>query len=369
MNTNLHLIFEYKKPRLFLRIIFWLCVFLFLSITAGFIYLNVKSNQFIKVFSTSANITKEEFLNTATLVLDQFQIDFNKVNELPKKYNFLILGTDQLSGREGEPELTDTMMLLQLDLESGKVKTLSLPRDLYLDDYQTKINALYFYGKEKYPNHAEQFPKEIIEKLGNIKIDHVLVIGIEDLEKLIGIAGGITIDVPEAFTDSQFPVPGIDVSEVSDPKILYEEISFTKGLQNMDSATALKYMRSRHSTGDQGTDDARAARQQLVLQALFSKMTTIRNPQVFGQLYRFYLDRFANNLTLEEMVSIATVAVDYLSKNEINSIKFDKYQLAIYPGDENGVIYNPPLWQSKQLWVYKIKDLTKFSESINVIFN
>ncbi len=368
MNTDLHLVLEYKKPKLFVRVLLWLLGLLFLATIASLIYFDVKSNQFIKAFTASANITKEEFLNTVTAVLDQFQSDYEKVAELPKKYNFLILGTDKLTGREGEPELTDTIMLLQLDLESGKIKTLSLPRDLYLDDYQTKINALYFYGKEKYGEDAAQLPKEVIEKIGNIKIDHVLVISIEDLEKLIAIVGGIEIDVPEAFTDSQFPVPGVDVSEVSDPKILYEEISFEKGLQNMDSVTALKYMRSRHSTGDQGTDDARSLRQQLILQALFSKMTTIRDPQIFGQLYRFYLDRFSKNLTLEEIASIGAVFLDYSSKNEGKNIEFEKHQLSIYPDDENGVIYNPPLWQSEQLWVYKIKDLAKFSESINVIF-
>jgi LCP family protein required for cell wall assembly len=274
-----------------------------------------------------------------------------------------------LSGRDGDPELTDTMMLLQANFENGKIITLSFPRDLYLEDYQTKINALYFYGKEKYSNSPEQFPKEAIEKLGNLKIDYAIAIGIEDLEKLISIVDGVEIDVPTAFTDPLFPVQGVDVSKITDPKILYEQISFEKGLQKMDSSTALKYMRSRHSEDDQGTDDARAQRQQLVLQALANKLTTIRDPKVFGQLYRFYLDRFAKNISISELVKISTVFIDYLSKNEQNKISFEKHQLSIYPADKNGVIFNPPLWQSKQQWIYKIKDQTKFTESINAIFN
>jgi anionic cell wall polymer biosynthesis LytR-Cps2A-Psr (LCP) family protein len=64
-----------------------------------------------------------------------------------------------------------------------------------------------------------------------LKIDHVIVLGIEDVEKLIDIVGKIEIDVPKGFTDTHFPVPGVDVSKVTDPKVLYEEVSFTQGLQ------------------------------------------------------------------------------------------------------------------------------------------
>jgi LCP family protein required for cell wall assembly len=369
MNSNVHLVLEYKKPRLFIRILLWAFGLIFLGISALLIYLNIKSNQLIKDFTEAANISKEELLNTSTSVVEQFQNNYKKIADLPQKYNFLLLGTDKLTGRTNDPELTDTVILLQVNFADGKIKTLSLPRDLYLEDYQTKINALYVYGKEKSPDQPEGFPKEVIEQLTNLKIDNVIVIAIEDLEKLINIIGGIEINVPAAFTDSQFPVQDVDVSVVTDPAILYEEVSFEKGWQQMDSLTALKYMRSRHSEGEQGTDDARAQRQQLVIQAMFNKLTTIQNVKVYGQLYRFYLNSFAKYISLEEIVQILTIGIDYLSKNELNSISFEKYQLGIYPNDENGIIYNPPLWQSNQQWVYKIKDLTKFNEKINAIFN
>ena len=135
----------------------------------------------------------------------------------------------------------------------------------------------------------------------------------------------------------------------------------------MDSSTALKYMRSRYSEGDEGTDEARAYRQQLVLESLFAQLLTIREPQKLGQLYRFYLDYFASSLPLENIIQISTVFIDYMSQKDVN-ITFEKHQLSIYPEDENGVIYNPPLWQSKQQWIYKIKDQIKFTESINAIF-
>lgn len=368
MNTDLVLSVEYKKPKLILKVLLLFILALLLSIIIGFTYLTIKTNKFIKEFSLAADTNKEELLNTISNSINQFQNNYENIESLPKKYNFLILGTDKLSGRDGDPELTDSILFLQTDFKEGKIKTLAFPRDLYLEDYQTKINALYFYGQDRYPENPAQFPKEIVSELSGQSIDHTIVIGIEDLEKLITIVGEIEIDVPVAFTDSNFPVPGIDVSAVTDPKILYEEVSFVEGLQKMDSATALKYMRSRYSEGDEGTDEARAMRQQLVLESLFKQILTIRDPQRLGQLYRFYLDNFSANISLEEIIQIATVFIDYMSKEQAE-LNFEKHQLSIYPDDENGVIYNPPLWQSKQQWIYKIKDQNKFTESIHAIFN
>jgi len=369
MNSDLLVTLEYQKPKLFLRIILWILGVLFLSFIALFVYLNILSNRFIKTFTQAAGVDKEEFLTTSTNFLNQLQQNYEQVQDLPQKYNFLILGTDKLSGREGNPELTDTILLVQLDFQNGQIKTLSLPRDLYHEDYQTRINALYFYGQEKYPEEPDKFPREVLEQMTGLKIDQSLVLSIEDLGELIDLVDGIEIDVPVAFSDPSFPVPGVDVSQVSDPKILYKEISFAVGQQEMDAQKALEYVRSRYSEGDEGTDEARAMRQQLVLEALFKKILSLRSPEKLGQLYRFYLDRFAKYLSLEEINPLASSYLAYLEKNSTGALNFKKHQLSIYPADQEGVIYNPPLWQTKQQWLYKIKDQDKFYENIQAIFN
>lgn len=368
--SDLVLTLEYNKPKRLIKILLWI-VEISLAIVIGLlIFAQVKMKQFIKEFATGANLSTKELATAGSTFLRQMQVSYDEqLATLPRKYTFLVLGTDKLSGRDGDPELTDTMMLLQVNFDSSQIKTLSLPRDLYSDDYKSKINAIYFYGKTKYPSNPAQFPKEVIEQLTSTKIDYTIVIGIEDLEKLIDLVGGIEIDVPLAFSDPLFPVQNIDVSKVSDPKLLYETVNFTAGAQHMDSATALKYMRSRHSQDGQGTDDARAARQQLVLQALFSKLLALRDLDTLGKLYRFYLDRYASSLPLSEIAKISAVGLDYLEKHEQPKFTFEKHQLGIYPSDPAGVIYNPPLWQSKQQWLYKIKDQAKFKETINAIFN
>lgn len=369
MSSDLVFTLEYQKPKLFLRIVLWILGIIFLAFISLFVYLNILSNRFIKTFTKAANINKEEFLATGTNFLDQLQKNYEQSQNLPKKYNFLVLGTDKLSGRDGDPELTDTILLIQINFENGLIKTLSLPRDLYHEEYQTKINALYFYGQEKYPDEPEKFPKEVLTEMTGFKIDQILVLGIEDLGALIDLVGGVEINVPVAFTDPTFPVPGVDVSKVTDPKILYKEISFEVGPQQMNADRALEYVRSRYSEGNEGTDESRALRQQLVLEALFKKISTIRNPETLGKLYRFYLDRFANFLSLDEINPLAANYLIYLEKNQSGQFTFEKHQLPIYPEDQNGVIYNPPLWQTKQQWLYKIKNQDKFYENIQTIFN
>ncbi len=55
-------------------------------------------------------------------------------------------------------------------------------------------------------------------------------------------------------------------------KCRYETLHFAQGKQKMDGATALKFVRSRNAKGDEGTDLARAARQQKVLLAIRQKV-------------------------------------------------------------------------------------------------
>jgi hypothetical protein len=61
----------------------------------------------------------------------------------------------------------------------------------------------------------------------------------------------------------------------NDPEFMcrYETLTFNKGVQKMDGATALKFVRSRHAEGVEGTDIAREARQQKVIDAVKNKLS------------------------------------------------------------------------------------------------
>jgi LCP family protein required for cell wall assembly len=365
---------EYKKPSLFWRIVLAVLLFFILStaIISFVVYRQLKNYR--DQFLIGAQISQEQFDQTVKTIAE----DFSDFAENPKKAinqkNLLVLGADQVAGRNGGALLTDTILLLQLDLKNNQVKSLALPRDLYHPDYQTKINALYYYGLEQNPDDPLAFPTKAINDLTQLTIDHTLLIEIESLENLIDLVGGVEINVKEGFSDPLFPVKGVDVSLEKDPAVLYETVVFDEGTELMNGNRALQFMRSRNSGDEQGTDLARGQRQQLVLQALLEQVIDqdfiLQEPEKIGHLYRFYLDHFADSLSVREL---ARVAISWLIINQSNqqvfaAPEFISFSIPVYPENNRGLIFNPPLWQTQQQWIYQIRDLALFRETLQDFF-
>jgi anionic cell wall polymer biosynthesis LytR-Cps2A-Psr (LCP) family protein len=364
---------EYKKPKLFWRIVLALFLFFVISILISSFIAYRKVKKYRDQFLEGAAISLESFEKTLETVANDFAFLSENPQEAIEEKTLLILGADQLEGRNGGALLTDTILVLKLDLLNNQIKTVSLPRDLYHPDYQTRINALYYYGLEKDPNNPLAFPTQAISELTSIKIDHTLVIEIEALEELVDLVGGVEIAIEEGFTDHAFPRKGVDVSIETDPSVLYETVVFEVGQETMDGNRALQYMRSRNSDGDQGNDLARGHRQQVVLEALLEQILNpsflINEAGKVGQLYRFYLDHFDQSLSVNES---AKILISYLiihrNDEEILAPKFISFSISVFPEDKEGLILNPPLWQSQRQWIYRIRDLEVFRETLQDFF-
>lgn len=360
---------EYKKPHRFWRII--LILFLLFLIITGIstfiVYRRAKEYQ--EQFLRGAKISQEDLWHT----IEAFRQDAANLlanqDQAIKKKTLLILGVDQLAGRDSGALLTDTIILLQLDLLNNQIKTIALPRDLYHSAYQTRINALYYYGLENNPNNPLDFPTQALSELTGIDINHTLLIEIDALEQLIDLVGGVEINIEEGFTDPLFPRKNVDVSIETNPDILYESIVFEKGLEKMDGNRAMQYMRSRNSGDDQGNDLARGQRQQLVLEALLKQTINLdfllKEPEKVGKLYRFYLNHFAQSLTINELGRIAiSWLITHSEDQQIFAPKFITFEIPVYPENTEGLIYNPPLWQSQWQWIYQIRDLNIFKQTL-----
>lgn len=249
-------------------------------------------------------------------------------------YSILLMGYG--GGAHEGADLTDTMIVASIDTKTKKVHLVSLPRDLWIQlptksgaDFHTKINAIH--EIEMYPQtypdvtvgktsnqHDAALTKEIVGKLTGLTIDNYVGIDFAGFEKAIDLIGGVDINVAKTFDDYEYPIEGKekdlcerddafkqiepylngqgdqaardqlfkdhpdleqffkDITE--DPKSAfpcrYEHLHFDKGMTHMDGATALKYVRSRHSLQD-GTDFGRAARQQLLIEAVRSKVLSV----------------------------------------------------------------------------------------------
>jgi polyisoprenyl-teichoic acid--peptidoglycan teichoic acid transferase len=150
----------------------------------------------------------------------------------------------------------------------------SIPRDLGMDipGYGwRKINHANAYGEAKKRNWGGAFATELVEDKFDIDIQYYIRIDFEAFKEIIDEVDGITVNVLQPFVDPLYPTPNGE----------YQTISFVSGEQTMDGETSLKYARSRHGSNGEGSDFARAHRQQKVLLALKEKILsfgTLSNP-------------------------------------------------------------------------------------------
>lgn len=287
-------------------------------------------------------------------------------------YNILILGLDSLANRGAVPPLTDTMMVVSFDINNQTISLLSLPRDLWLDEPQTKINALFAYGLEQNPEQPTALVTTTLSQTLNLPLHRTVLITLDQLEQVIDLVGGLKITVPEGFTDPLFPRSTVDLRSTHTTAELYESITFEPGAQTMSGATALKYIRSRHSTGTAGTDIARGQRQQLVIESLVQQLTqpeTYRkNPTLLLDLWQWYDKNYASTISLSELASLARPILESGKIPELRPTTLpimikDKYSGKVI---EPGVLYNPPVMRQKYLgqWVYIIPDVIEFQNTV-----
>ncbi|MBI2050513.1 MAG: LCP family protein [Parcubacteria group bacterium] len=195
--------------------------------------------------------------------------------ETEGRINILLLGIGGLEHEGGQ--LTDTMIVASIDPDGRKLALLSIPRDLVAPipgvGWQ-KINAAHAYGAAREPDTqgaGAKLARQTVEQVIGLGLHYYIKLDFEGFTKTVDALGGVRVNVPVAFTDYEYP----------DENYGYEPVGFDAGWQNLDGARALKYVRSRHGTAEQGTDFARANRQQQVLEALLARasaLSTLLNP-------------------------------------------------------------------------------------------
>lgn len=268
----------------------------------------------------------------------------------PQSRTWLVLGTDELAGRK-QPPLTDTMLLVHFDSATRSIVTLPLPRDLWSDEYKTKINALYSYGDSFYPGNPSRFVQATVSNLTGVPIDSTVVVSIGDVVELVDLLDGLSITVQTAFTDDRFPkhLSLAEQQNIVREAELYETVSFAAGKQRLSAQQVNQFLRSRKADSEEGSDTARTARQQQVLSALLEQLTNpdlVRNPMLVGKLLRWYLDHFATAITVADMASLL----------KTYPWQFNNRQISVESSDSPGILINPPAYLYDNQWVYTATD-------------
>lgn len=183
--------------------------------------------------------------------------------------NILLLGVG--GGTHEGADLTDTMLVVSLSSKDQSVALISIPRDIWSETLKDRVNSAYHYGEAKKKGSGLLLARVIAEDIIGMPIQHSILVDFSGFKDIIDVLGGIEVNVSRGFTDSEYPIEGKTAADCpKDPaqRCLYETIKFDQGIQHMDGQRALKYVRSRHAEGEEGSDFARGRRAQDVLVSL-----------------------------------------------------------------------------------------------------
>jgi LCP family protein required for cell wall assembly len=186
---------------------------------------------------------------------------------------------------------------------------ISIPRDLGVtipNQGVRKINYAGAYGEAQSPGQGGEFARQVFEKTFDQPIPYYIRVDFKAFTDMIDTVGGVQVNVPTTFTDTQFP--GENFS--------FRTVRFEAGPQTMNGETALTFARSRHGNNGEGGDFARARRQQLVILSLKQKLLsagTYTNPLTIQQILSSLKAHVTTNLSITELTSLARMASEFNS--------------------------------------------------------
>jgi LCP family protein required for cell wall assembly len=203
---------------------------------------------------------------------------------LSQPTNILLLGTDyaRVPGRETDQH-SDSIMVIHTDPDRHRIVFLSLPRDLLVQipGYgDQKINAAYQIG-------GPSLAIRTIRDFTGIAIEHVAIVDFANFRDMIDALGGIDVDNPRAIRSNRFDCPFKTQAQCQK----WQGWNFEKGNLHLTGHKALIYSRIRENQLDASeTDVTRGQRQQIVMQAVMSKLTSpttaLKMPFMGGKLMK-----------------------------------------------------------------------------------
>ena len=251
--------------------------------------------------------------------------------------NILAFGTSgyNMEGDEGHgthdgAQLTDSIMVISLDQETGDLVMLSLPRDLKASPTCTatsKINEVYWCNNMDGDNEqagAEALMNEV-SKILNVDFQYYAHLNWGSLVQIVNTLGGITVTLDEDIADYG-----------------WTNAVFEAGKEyTIDGEQALGLARARHGTAS--GDFTRGASQQKILIGIKDKVfeqglsiTDIIN------LASTLGDNLRTNFSIDEMKTLAhlTSSFDF---NNVRQISLIEPEQLMTTGNINGISYVIPV--------------------------
>lgn len=252
---------------------------------------------------------------------DKSDLRDRAVKPITNNVSVLVMGVDEseVRGKEyGEAIRTDALLLATFNKDSKTVKLLSIPRDTYtyipIEKKKDKITHAHAFGSAKNgKNGGPQASIDAVEKLMNVPVDYFVKFNFKSFIKIVDDLGGIEVDVPVEFTEQ-------------DSNDNAEAIHLEKGVQKLNGEEALALARTRHID----SDAMRGQRQQLVIEAILKKLTSVGSVTKVGNIIDDINGQFVTNLTFDDMLSF----YKYGSDSEIEKLQIQGDDCYMEKGDD-----------------------------------
>lgn len=308
-------------------------------------------------------ITKKRIalLVVALLLASGIWFGFKAISNLQKVFHgslFSILTTTKLRGEDSgrvnillagnsadDPghdgaNLTDSIMLVSIDVKDNTAFMLSIPRDLWVDipGYgHAKINEAYVDGENGnfsdagYPSGGMGLLEETVQQTFGIKPDYYALVNYDALKDSVNAVGGI-----------DFTVNSSDPRGLYDPSLDYTSrnccalVKLTNGVHHLDGQQALDLARARGdapgSYGFPRSDFDRTEHQREIIVDVKAKALsagTLANPITLSNLF----DTIGKNVRTDFTLGEVRRAADILKNINNNSVQ------SVGLNDANGVDY------------------------------
>ncbi len=201
-------------------------------------------------------------------------------------FNVLLIGTD------GSDTLTDTIIMMRVDLDNHSINIISLMRDtrVKLGNHYGKLNAVY--GRDGLDGLIS-----CVKELTGSPIHYYAMVDLEGFKAAIDLLGGVDFEVPR---DMKYSDPTQD---------LY--IDLKEGMQHLDGEHAMELVRfRRYAEGDVQRTRVQKDFMKALLEQKLQSSNILKLPDLFKTLSQ-YVD---TNATLSDAIgksgSLAKLAKD-----------------------------------------------------------
>ena len=231
--------------------------------------------------------------------------------------NILILGSDY---RANQGYRTDIIMVLSLNPDKGTASLTSFPRDLYVTIPGVGMNRI---------NAAQPFggfalTAATLKENFDISVDYYIMTNFSGFKGIIDTLGGITVNA------------GAELYDTCDlPQAVDKHCYIPVGSNTMNGATALWYVRSRHTSNDFD----RTRRAQEVISAIFQKTMSLDALNRGAELYNMFVSSVETNLPVDKALQLLPFGSQIVANpNLVRRFAIGQNNVTNYIVPENGAM-------------------------------